>query len=54
MVMPSNLKRVQERLNGTNIKSVVMINDLQRLIDDENPVNMTIPSPDYHFRTGIK
>jgi Carboxypeptidase activation peptide len=52
MVMPSNLERVLERLNETNIKSKIMINDLQRLIDNENPSNMTIPTQDYSFRTG--
>jgi hypothetical protein len=52
MVMPYNLERVLGRLNETNIKSKVMINDLQRLIDNENPANMTQPAQDFNFRTG--
>jgi len=52
MVMPSKLERVLGRLNERNIKSKVMINDLQQLIDNENPANLTKQTQDYNFRAG--
>jgi Carboxypeptidase activation peptide len=52
MVLPSKLEHVLGRLNDRNIKSKVMINDLQQLIDNENPANLTKQTQDYNFRAG--